>query len=478
MSPQTLYWYDYETFGIDPMRDRPVQFAGIRTDWEFNPIGDPLVLFCKPANDTLPQPEACLITGITPKMALREGICEAEFIAKINHEFSQPNTCVLGYNNIRFDDEITRNTLYRNFFDPYKREWQGGNSRWDLIDIVRLAGALRPSGIEWPINADGIHTFRLDQITVANGIEHSGAHDALADVFATIALAKLLKLKQSKLYEFVFRHRGKSSAAQFLNTSSIRPVIHASEKYGIAKHCIAVVAPVAQHPTNQNSIIVYDLMDDVDPLIELNPQEIRQRVFTPRAELPEGVERLSLKAVHLNRCPVLVPVNTLGSEDAKRLQINAKLCMENLEKIKSSTGLLANKIQTVFADGDLPKVNDPDMMLYSGGFFSDHDRLLMDEIRSTSPDKLNHLKPKFHDSRLSEMLFRYQARNFPESLSSEDGDRWESYRRKRLTQPKYGASIVIDEYCEKLRALRASVSSEKELAIVEDLEEYGNNVLA
>ena len=216
MSRQTLYWYDYETFGIDPRRDRPVQFAGIRTDREFNPIGDPLVLYCKPTNDTLPQPEACLVTGITPAKALSEGLCEAEFIAKIDHEFTQPNTCVIGYNNIRFDDEITRNTLYRNFFDPYAREWQRGNSRWDLIDMVRLASALRPSGIEWPVKDNGMPTFRLDQLTLANGIEHSEAHDALADVLATIAMAKLVKTKQPKLYEFVFRNRGKHLAAQFL----------------------------------------------------------------------------------------------------------------------------------------------------------------------------------------------------------------------------------------------------------------------
>ena len=474
MSRQTLYWYDYETFGIDPRRDRPVQFAGIRTDQEFNPIGDPLVLFCKPTNDTLPQPDACLITGITPKKALREGVCEAEFIAKIDHQFTQPNTCVIGYNNIRFDDEITRNTLYRNFFDPYVREWQRGNSRWDLIDMVRLAGALRPSGIEWPLNENGMPTFRLDQLTLVNGIKHSEAHDALADVFATIALAKLIKVKQPKLYEFVFRNRGKHMAAQFLNTSPMRPVIHASEKYGVEKHCIAVVAPVAEHPTNQNAMIVYDLMEDVDLLIGLTAQEIRQRVFTPKKQLPEGVKRLSLKAVHRNRCPVLVPANTLGAEDAKRLQIDSKICRENLEKIKNSSGLLASKIQTVFAEADLPEENDPDLMLYSGGFFSEHDRSIMDDIRSTSPENLSQIKPKFHDKRLPEMLFRYRARNFPEYLSDEEGERWDSYRRKRLTQKEYGGSIVIDEYREKLKDLRRSVSSQKELGIIEELEAYGN----
>ena len=190
---QTYYWHDYETFGIDPQRDRPVQFAGLRTDENFNIIDEPLVIFCKPTSDYLPNPDACLITGISPQLAYQKGVCEAEFIAQINKQMAQPHTCTLGYNTLRFDDEVTRHCLYRNFYDPYAREWQNGNSRWDMIDVVRAARALRPEGIHWPVDEQGIANIRLDQLTIANNIAHEAAHDALSDVYATINVAKLIK---------------------------------------------------------------------------------------------------------------------------------------------------------------------------------------------------------------------------------------------------------------------------------------------
>nr|GFC99807.1 hypothetical protein [Tanacetum cinerariifolium] len=113
-----------------------------------------------------------------------------------------------GYNTLRFDDEMTRYSLYRNFFDPYGREWQGGNSRWDLIDVVRTAYALRPEGIVWP-EEEGRVTLKLERLTAANGIDHGQAHDALSDVRATIALARLIRDKQPKLYDYLFQLRSK-----------------------------------------------------------------------------------------------------------------------------------------------------------------------------------------------------------------------------------------------------------------------------
>ena len=222
----SFYWHDYETWGTDPRRDRAVQFAGIRTDLDFNIIDKPLMIYARPADDFLPQPEACMVTGITPQLAMEEGLPEADFFALINQQLSQSNTCALGYNSIRFDDEFTRYGLYRNFFDPYAREWQNGNSRWDIIDMVRLMRALRPDGINWPTNEEGVTSFRLEALTAANDIAHEGAHDALMDVKATIELAKLVKQKQPRLFDYVFNNRDKHKLAQQLNVRQQQPVLH------------------------------------------------------------------------------------------------------------------------------------------------------------------------------------------------------------------------------------------------------------
>jgi len=167
---KTFYFHDYETFGKNPALDRPAQFAGVRTDEDFNIIEEPLVIYCRPSDDYLPEPEAVMITGITPQLALEKGLSEAEFSAQIHQAFSVPGTCIVGYNNIRFDDEVSRNIFYRNFYDPYAYSWQYGNSRWDLLDVMRACYALRPDGINWPENDDGFPSFRLEHLTKANGI--------------------------------------------------------------------------------------------------------------------------------------------------------------------------------------------------------------------------------------------------------------------------------------------------------------------
>ncbi len=453
---QTFYWHDYETFGTDPRRDRPVQFAGIRTDFDFNIVDDPLVVYCKPAADCLPHPEACLITGITPQLAEQKGVCEAEFIRQIHNQLAQPNTCTLGYNSLRFDDEVTRNCLYRNFYDPYAREWQNGNSRWDLIDVLRAARVLRPEGIVWPVNGEGGPSFRLDQLTQVNNIAHEAAHDALSDVYATLAITKLVKQAQSKLYEFLLQHRVKAEALNLLQFGSFKPVVHISGKYPAVKNCLAIVLPVCKHPTNTNGMIVYDLSVDPEPMLSLSAEAIQQRIFTATADLPEGVARIPLKTVHINKCPVLAPVSVIRPEDAERLQIDLALCYANIDKIKAAVGL-ADKLAAVFSGQSYAEQDsDPDLEIYSGGFFSENDKKQMIKIRTMPPEQLAKSTFHFTDSRLPEMLFRYRARNYPQTLNADEQLKWSEFCVDRLTGRQAGAGILLNDYFSRLEELRSA----------------------
>ncbi len=479
MNPKakTLYWYDYETFGINPVYDRISQFAGIRTDENLNIIGKPLNLYCKPANDMLPSPEACLITGITPKTAFDNGVPETDFIKQIHDEFSRPNTCVVGYNNIRFDDEFTRYTLYRNLLDPYAREWKNGNSRWDIIDMVRLTRALRPQGIQWPTHSDGRPSIKLEDLTVANGITHDAAHDALSDVYATIAVAKLIKEKQPKLYDYAYQNRSKHKIGAMLNMKTQTPVLHISGMYPTELGNTAIVAPVALHPTNKNGIVVYDLRYDPKPLFELSAEEIQARLFTPTEELPEDVERIPLKTVHLNKCPVIVPVKTLTPESAERFQINIPLCLDHYQLIKKMSGL-QQKIQQALSMTQFEEKTDPDALLYGGAFFENADKEKMEAIHNMKPEQLAKLSPVFNDSRLPEMLFRYRARNFPESLSDQEQSDWNEYRRDRLTRPEKG-KLTLNEFYQNIEESRknSDLTSTEQL-LLNELESYGKGLLS
>ncbi len=451
----TFYWHDYETFGTDPQRDRPVQFAGVRTDADFNIIAEPLVIYAKLAEDNLPQPDACLITGITPQLAAQKGVCEAEFIRQIHQQLAQPNTCTLGFNSLRFDDEVTRNCLYRNFYDPYTREWQNGNSRWDLIDVVRAASALRPEGIQWPVTEEGRPSFKLEHLTRANGIAHEAAHDALADVYATIAMAKLIKQTQPKLYQFLWQHRVKTEVIQLLQLGSFKPLVHISGKYPAAKQCLAVILPLCQHPTNSNGIIVYDLSVDPEPMLSLSVADIQQRLFTATDQLPEGITRIPLKTVHINKCPVLAPMSVLRPQDQQRLGIDLAQCYSHIETIKTKHDLPL--ILAAVFGSQAPSwqtVVDPDLAIYSGGFFSDADKQSMAKIRQLAPEQLARTPFTFNDKRLPEMLFRYRARNYPDTLNAAEQQQWRDFCTAKLTQQHSSSALTFADYFTQLQVLR------------------------
>ena len=472
----TFLWHDYETWGADPRRDRPCQFAAVRTDADLNEIGDPIKFFCCPSTDLLPHPQACLITGITPRLAEREGLIEADFAAAVNAELSVPGTCGVGYNSMRFDDEVTRNLLYRNLLDPYAREWRNGNSRWDLIDALRLAHALRPDGIEWPTREDGTTSFKLEHLTAANGIAHGQAHDALADVRATIALARRLRHAQPKLFDYALTLRDKRRVRELLDRRV--PLLHVSARYPAALGCIAPILPLCPHPGNGNGVICVDLRASPDLLLNLTADELRTRLFTPASELPEGVERVPLKTIHVNRSPILAPMKTLGPEAAARWSIDPDALADHARRLRDAAATIEDKVRAVHRAPDGPIETDPDLMIYSGGFFSDADRRAMDAIHGLDPAELSDHAPSFQDPRLGEMLLRYRARNWPETLTPEEREDWDLFRLARLTDPAGGGSIVIDRFEQCLSELAEQYAGDPDkLTILEDLADWAERVL-
>ncbi|PJE80784.1 Exodeoxyribonuclease I [invertebrate metagenome] len=475
---RSFYFFDYETFGTDPAMDWPAQFAGIRTDEHLNEIAEPLNIYCRLPDDHLPHPEACLVTGLTPQKVNEQGVTEPEFISQIHREFMMPGTCATGYNSIRFDDEVTRHSLYRNFYDPYAREYKNGNSRWDLIDLTRLTEALRPEGICWPVNEEGHPTFRLEKLTSANGIDHEEAHDAVSDVRATIAWARLLREKQPKVYYFVLKNRGKHQVASLLNFTEQAMVVHVSGMYGAARHNIAVVMPLASHPDNKNAIIVYDLSVDPESLLSLSVERIREQLFTPTEEKKTESVSIPLKNVHINKCPVVAPVNVLRDRDQKRLKIDLSVCARHREQLLASRDLY-KKVQAVFSrPEDWKKHDDPELMLYSGGFFSPQDRITMNQLISSAPEQLKSFQGKFHDDRLDELLFRYRGRHYSQFLDKQEEIRWHQHKVRCL--------LSSDSYQLSIAACRRSIAElnnsahfdlqNKEKEVLDEITTYIDNV--
>ena len=433
---QSFLWHDYETSGTDPFADRPMQFAAIRTNSELEPVGEPIDWFCAPSSDTLPHPAACVVTGITPQHAKAHGVCEAEFARCVNEEMAEPGTCIVGYNSNRFDDVFTRNLFYRNFFDPYSHEYSNGNSRWDLIDLVRMCYALRPKGIEWPMRDDSSPSFRLEDLTRANQVAHESAHDALSDVRATLAMAALLRKKQRRLYDWGLTLRDQKKVLDLLNPVDPKPVLHTSSRIAAARGCTSLVLPVATHPQFSKSVIVFDLMADPEPLISETADQIHDRVFTPTQDLPEDIERLPLKEIKTNAAPMLAPPATLKGVDLDRIGLDPELCWQHARQILAELPRIGPKVMDVYGQPPQRECHDPDLQIYSGGFFSHHDKRLMTRIRATPATELAHQDWPFQDPRLPEMLFRYRARNFPETLDVHEASQWEQQRIERLERPQ------------------------------------------
>ncbi|WP_051258845.1 exodeoxyribonuclease I [Chitinibacter tainanensis] len=447
----TFLWHDYETFGVNPKTDRPAQFAAIRTDAELNEIGEAMNLFCQPANDYLPNPEACLLTGITPQQCCEQGIPEYQFAAAIERALASPETIGVGYNTIRFDDEVTRFLFWRNLIDPYAREWQNGCGRWDLLDVVRTVYALRPDGIEWPRHDDGRVSFKLEHLTAANGLQHEAAHDALSDVRATIALARLIRQQQPKLFDFCLALRSKQRVFDEINLAQPRPLLHTSGMYGVERGNLAIVWPLATHPTNKNEIIVWDLAHDPRELFTLDAAEIRRRMFSRQDELGD-TPRLPIKTIHANKSPIVVGnLKVLRESEISRWQLDLAQIQQHAQAFTQAGALPWSE---VFAR-EAGEKQDVDANLY-GGFVSNTDRRTLSRLRTLKGEQLASEIVHFEDRQLEELLFRYRARNFPASLNPEELQRWEQWRSARLFDGAANA-LTLEAYSSEIDRLADSL---------------------
>lgn len=474
----SFLFYDLETFGADPRRSRIAQFAAIRTDTDLNQIDEPISFFVKPANDLLPSPVATLITGIAPQDALRDGVNEAEAFARIVDEMSRPETCTLGYNSLRFDDEFIRHGLFRNFHDAYEREWRGGNSRWDLLDVMRLAHALRPEGLVWPRREDGFTSFRLEHLAEVNGVRTGNAHEALSDVRALIGLARKLKQGQSRFWDYALKLRDKRFVATMLDSIAMTPVLHVSQRYPASRMSAAPVLPITRHPRMDSRVIVFDLVDDPERLIALSADGIADRLYTPMADLPEGETRVALKEVHLNKCPSLVDWTHLRAHDFERLQIDPAMVEERAARLRAAGPALAEKVRQVYANVRAHGDSDADASLYDG-FLSDADRRKLATVRSLPPQLIGSQAFDFSDARLPELLFRYRARNWPDTLTQGDHARWDDYRRRRLCDDSSMSELTFGQFDAEIAALRVVHAGDGEkLALLDRLESWGNAIRA
>lgn len=472
----TFYFYDLETSGFSPRDARIMQFAGQRVDMQLQPIGEPHNYLVKLTDDVLPDPDAVLLTGITPQATIAEGISEAEFLKLFTEQIATENTIFVGFNNIRFDDEFMRFLHYRNFYDAYEWQWREARSRWDMLDVVRMTRALRPEGIEWPVDSKGLSVNKLTSLTGSNGLDHANAHDALGDVRATIALAQLLRQKQPKLFDYLLKSRDKNIVSELVQTG--QPFIYTSGKYPSEFEKTTTVVRIADHP-QAGGCLVYDLRHDPTPFLSLSPDKIVEVwKYDKEAKQP----RLPVKTLKYNRCPAVAPLSVLDSASQKRLGLSLETIQTNLQKLQNATGfasrvlkaldLLDKHQQATF----LSATTEVDAQLYDG-FFANADKQQMNIVRSATASQLIDLSLSFQDSRLNALLPLYKARNFPKTMSDKERTAWEQFRQRKLVGSK--AASKAAQYFARLVELSAQPSLTKnQHYLLKELQLYGQSILA
>jgi exodeoxyribonuclease I len=472
----TFFFYDLETSGFNPREARPMQFAGQRTDMDLQPVGEPVNVLLKLTPDVLPDPDAILVTGITPQSTIADGVTEAEFLKQFAAEIATPGTIFVGYNTVRFDDEFMRYLLYRNFYDAYEWQWKDDRSRWDLLDVVRMTRALRPDGIEWPFAPDGKPSNRLELLTAVNKIDHVGAHDALVDVRATIAVAKLIQTKQPKLFQFLLDMRDKRKVAALVGAGE--PFVYSSGKYPSEFEKTTVAIGLTNHPKKQGSL-VYDLRHDPNEFAGLTSQQLAERWAFTRAE--NAPPRLPVKTLQFNRCPAVAPLNVLDDTSKQRIKIDMKMIEANRRKLAAmkdfpqklleALELLDKKRQSELLGNE----QNVDAQLYDG-FIADADKNTMRAVRAASPDELDSFGPSFRDNRLKALLPLYKARNFPNELSSEERMTWEKFCAQRLIGG--GQQSRLAKYFARLQTLATDAKlSKNQQYLLEELRLYGESIM-
>lgn len=471
----SFLFYDLETSGVNPREDRVMQFAAQRTDEHLQPIGEPYNYYIKLTPEILPEPQAILVTGITPQKTRAEGYTEAEFLQIFQEKIATTGTIFTGFNSVRFDDEFMRYMHYRNFHDPYEWSWKDNRSRWDMLDVVRMTRALRPKGITWPFASDGSSTNRLELLTELNNLEHLSAHDALSDVQATIALAQLIKKKQPKLFDFLLNMRHKKAVAELVESDA--PFLYSSGRYANEYEKTAVVHYLGSAEQSQTAL-VYDLRYDPHTYESLSVDDLVELMRTPLDErsLPIPVKRLKY-----NRCPAVAPLGVLDDESQKRLRIDLDTVKRHRQALKTMQSPLTKNfreaLERLTQARQAELIHDEvevDTQLYEG-FIPDEDKPRMQKVVKADPAKLHPDEFGFRDERLRHLLPLYKARNFPEALSVEEHADWEAFRYRRLVAG--GEQSRLHVFARKLQecAADAKLSDEKRF-LLEELQLYAESI--
>ncbi|WJI38615.1 MULTISPECIES: hypothetical protein [Mesorhizobium] len=292
---------------------------------------------------------------------------------------------MVGYNSISFDEELLRRAFYSSLLPIYLTN-TGGNSRLDIMPLAIAAHTFAPEGFNWPINEKGRTSFKLDRLAPANGFEHSNAHDALADVYATIHIARLIKDRAPVVWESAMAYRSKATATQYVELNSV--FVATRLRFGLCSSFL--VTAIGTNPDNSGEVFLLDLREDPAALLAMTDEELAAYIATkPRP----------ISSLKLNASPLFMPIESVG-EKAPGYALGLEEIARRAELVRSDEGLRQRLISVVL-QGRTPFQESPHLeeQIY-GSFYSRSDQSLIDGFREASWPRRFELSRQFDDRRL------------------------------------------------------------------------------
>ncbi len=446
----TFFWYDYETWGKNPMHDRVVQFGGLRTDENLEQIGDTIELKCQPGLDCPIGPGAIRVHGIMPMEAQNTGLPEGEFASRIHKELRKKGTCSVAYNGMSFDHEFTRVLFYRNLYDPYEWAWKDGNTYWDTVEVMRAAFLLRPDALKnWPKKENGTPSFKLGDLSEANlaSEELHPSHDAVTDSIHMWKVAKIIRERAPEFWEYALELRHKKNTQKLMDRGE--PVLHVVGGIPTKRYCSTLLSNLGVYGRNSNEYFAFDLFHDPTPFLKPFQQ------WTPEDKL---AARRAIVSFKTNRSPFLCRWKWVGNltelslkQLLNKMNLNESEVQGRHDRIQE---FLAQDSATPFSEYIQQRESeseyryssyqtDPDEAIYDG-FITDQDRNLMNQVLREGAN-FDWRSIKSQDSRVEPLIFRYIARNYPESMDDAGTNRWKAYCRKRQLESKQSRRVTADQ---------------------------------
>ena len=253
-------FYDTETTGIETTFDQILQFAAIRTDDDLNEL-ERFNIRCRLLPHIIPSPIALQVTHVTPSMLTDSALpSHYEMVRQICDTLLEwsPATFI-GFNSMSFDENLLRQALFQTLHPPYLTN-TNGNARSDALRVAHAASVYTPDAMVVQTNDRGRQVFTLDRLAHANGYNYDDAHEAMADVEATIYMVRLIRDRAPGVWKAMDRATTKNAVKDYVATESLFSL---TESYFGQTYSWLVTA-CGQNPKDAGQLSVFDLSFDHD----------------------------------------------------------------------------------------------------------------------------------------------------------------------------------------------------------------------